>query len=361
MVSGCWIALSSDGPPGAKDYVGLKYLLHETSYQVYSDGSYIQHSFTYQRLALDVLSFVMLVAEKKEFEISKILKERQLKMAEFLNSFLQDDGWLPNYGSNDGANLFPATDTDYRDFRTSLNFACGKSEFFNVNQAPQSSLAKQFEFREGGYYILKNNDIFSFIRCHSYKDRPAQNDMFHFDIWYKGKNIFCDAGSYSYNTDKKFKNNFIGVIGHNTIMINDINQMSQVLNFGYSNWTKAKKITFDKSHFLGENYAYKREFGIVQRRSINLKDKKIVVVDDLLNVYSLTNIKQIWNTKLEIEEINAYSIKVGDCVMQSNIEYRLEESYISDYYNTYTIGTRIIFEVNIDKDFRIETVMEFNE
>jgi len=28
MVSGCWIALPSDGPPGAKDYVGLKYLLH---------------------------------------------------------------------------------------------------------------------------------------------------------------------------------------------------------------------------------------------------------------------------------------------------------------------------------------------
>jgi hypothetical protein len=28
MVSGCWIALPSDGPPGAKDYVGLEYQLH---------------------------------------------------------------------------------------------------------------------------------------------------------------------------------------------------------------------------------------------------------------------------------------------------------------------------------------------
>jgi hypothetical protein len=338
---------------------GLKYLVKETSYQVYNDGSYIQHSFTYERLALDVLSFIFLVAQKKQFQIPNILKERHQKMIVFLNSFIQENGSLSNYGSNDGANLFPIDDSDYRDFRTSLNFAIGKSEFFDTLQKENTILDKKIEFNDGGYYILKNKNIFSFIRCHSYRDRPASNDMFHLDVWYKGKNIFCDAGSYSYNTKKAFKNNFIGVVGHNTIMINDSNQMLQVLNFGYSNWTKAKKVEFNDNNFLGNNYAYKKEFGIVQKRDVTLEESKLIIMDNLINISTQTNIKQIWNTKSKIEVIDKYSLKVEDCIISSNIPYKIEKSYISDYYNSYIVGNKIVFEININKDFEVNTTMEF--
>ncbi len=337
---------------------GLKYLLKETSYQVYSDGSYIQHSFTYQRLALDLLSFIFLIADKKQFKIPNILKEHHNKMILFLNSFIQENGWLPNYGSNDGANLFPIDSSDYRDFRTSLNFAMGKSIFFDIEQK-ENVIVKNIEFNDGGYYILKNSNIFSFIRCHSYKDRPASNDMFHLDVWYKGQNIFCDAGSYSYNTNKEFKNNFIGVIGHNTIMLNNTNQMKQVLNFGYSNWTNVKKIEFDETLFLGENYAYKKEFNIIQTRSVNLDTNKLIVIDNITNISTQINIKQVWNTKFKVEVIDKYSLKVDNCIMTSNIPYKIEKSYISDYYNSYVIGTKIVFEIDTTKDFKIDTKMEF--
>ena len=337
---------------------GLKYLLKETTYQVYDDGSYIQHSFTYQRLALNVLSFVFLVANKKNFNLPVILKSRHQKLMEFLYSFMQKDGWLPNYGSNDGTNLFPIDNSDYRDFRVSLNFACGKSDFFDT-PPNEIKLNKKIEFNDGGYYILKNKNIFSFIRSHSYKDRPAQNDMFHLDIWYKGKNIFCDTGSYSYNTDKQFKNNFIGVVGHNTIMINDSNQMKQVLNFGYSNWTKSKKNEFDKRHFLGENYAYKKVFGINQKRSVELEDNKFIILDNITNILEPTNIKQIWNTKSTVEVINKYSLKVDNCIIASNIPYKIKVSYISDYYNSYIDGSKIIFEIDAKEDLKIETIIEF--
>lgn len=353
---------------------GLKYLLKETSYQVYNDGSYIQHSFTYQRLALDVLSFVMAAAQKKNYELPIELKQRHQKMIEFLNSFIQENGWLPNYGSNDGANLFPVTGDDYRDFRSSLNFASAVNsgnvlfeehkrliEFFDIKVSQQIELEKKIEFSEGGYYILKNRDIFSFIRCHSYKDRPASNDMFHLDIWYRGKNILCDSGSYSYNTDKAFKDNFIGVVGHNTVMINNANQMEQVLNFGYSNWTKAKCIEFDANHFIGENYAYKNEFRALQQRRVNLEENKIVIIDSMKNISTKTNIKQIWNTKNKIEIIDKTTIKAENCIISSNVNVTTQDSYISDYYNSYIVGTRIIFETDIDTDFEIKTIIEFLE
>lgn len=350
---------------------GLKYLLKETSYQVYNDGSYIQHSFTYQRLALDVLSFVMAIAKKLNYELPKELKHRHQKMIEFLNSFIQENGWLPNYGSNDGANLFPITYDNYRDFRSSLNLAnivnSGYSlfeghkklvEFFSLEDKGLKEVEKKIEFKDGGYYILKNKNLFCFIRCHSYKHRPASNDMFHLDIWSSDKNIFCDTGSYSYNTDKKFKNNFIGVMGHNTVMINDSNQMAQVLNFGYSNWTKAKCIDFSKNHFFGENYAYQKEFGIVHQRDLKLEDDKIIIIDNIKTIKENTNIKQIWNTKFEVEVIDEYTLKVDEFIISSNIKYKLETSYISDYYNSYVEGTRIVFETDIAENFEIKTLIE---
>jgi hypothetical protein len=355
--------------------LGKKILLNELDKQVYADGSYLCHSFNYQREILDELTFLLLILKNNFYNEKELIDKligKNKKMIVFLNSFIQDNGWLPNYGSNDGANLFPVLESDYRDYRTSLNFASAVCmgeilydrnlellELFNIVSKRRNDLIKKIEFNDGGYYILKNKDIFSFIRCHSYKDRPAQNDMFHLDVWYKGKNIFCDSGSYSYNTDKKFKNNFIGIVGHNTVMINDTNQMAQVLNFGYSNWTKAKKLSFDKNHFLGENYAYKKEFGIVQKRGVDLEDNKLIIIDHITNISTQTNIKQIWNTKYKVEVVDKYSLKVDNCIITSNIKYKLEKSYISDYYNSYIIGTRIVFEIDSKEDFKIETTMEF--
>lgn len=148
------------------------------------------------------------------------------------------------------------------------------------------------------------------------------------------------------------------MVGHNTVMINDSNQMAQVLNFGYSNWTRAKCIDFDENHFLGENYAYQKHFGVVHERDIKLEDDKIILIDNIKNIKETTNIKQIWNTKFDVEMIDAYSLKVDEYIISSNIKYKLETSYISDYYNSYDDGVRIVFEIDTSKDFEIRTIIE---
>ena len=341
---------------------GLRYLLQETSYQIYEDGSYIQHSFMYQRLALDVLSFVFLVAEKKRYELPEVLRERHKKMICFLSAFMQEDGRLPNYGSNDGSNLFPVKESDYLDFRVSLDFAKGESEFFDIpNKKSVACDDKKRAFEDGGYYILKNENFFCFIRSHSYRHRPASNDMLHLDVWYKGENILCDSGSYSYNTDKKFKSNFIGVLGHNTVMIEDEEYMPQVLNFGFSNWTQAKTLEFSASRFVAQNYAYKKRFGVIHQREVQLQEDKIIVIDKIKGVKKRIDIKQIWNTCYSVEPMNRFSVKVGKCIITSNIEYNCTKGYISKYYNSYKEGTRVIFETQSDQDFEIETVIACKE
>jgi len=353
---------------------GMSSLLEESTYQIYNDGSYIQHSFTYQRLVLDLLSLVSVIAKKKEVDLPMTLRTRHQKMMKFLSAFVQPNGWLPNYGSNDGVNLFPLSGDDYRDFRSSLNFASilnsGKqlfeghtaiADFFGLTSAGVMEIETKRAFEDGGYYILKNENIFAFIRCHTYRHRPAQNDMFHLDVWYKGENIFCDTGSFSYNTNKAFKEHFTGVKGHNTIGINGANQMESALNFGYTNWTQALCSAFDEAHFLGENYAYHKQFGIVHNRDIMLNKEQIVVNDRLSSIVKMTSVEQYWNTLHEVVEIDDRSVRVGRCVLSSTVAYRIEESYISDYYNSYKIGKRIVFVCESESDVVITTTMEFEE
>lgn len=89
-----------------------------------------------------------------------------------------------------------------------------------------------------------------------------------------------------------------------------------------------------------------------------MENDKIVIVDSIKNIKENTNIKQIWNTKFEVSHIDEYSLKVDGCIISSNIKHRLEKSYISDYYNSYVEGIRIIFEIDTTIDFDIKTIIE---
>ena len=43
-----------------------------------------------------------------------------------------------------------------------------------------------------------------------YSDRPAQADQLHFDLWWRGENIVCDAGTYLYNGLEPWRNGLRG-------------------------------------------------------------------------------------------------------------------------------------------------------
>ncbi|MHB2151114.1 heparinase II/III family protein [Calditrichota bacterium LG25] len=360
--------------PDSESFVqkGLKYLQKELTYQVYADGSYIQHSFNYQRLVLDVLSFVLTIAQKMNFSVPSFLKSKHKKLLNFLNAFVQPNGFLPNYGHNDGSLLFPLSTRVYRDFRENLNWAGALQtpalsyfpqnntlvDFFGLTKGPEKKPETPTRFDAGGYYILRNENFFTFVRCHSYKHRPAHSDMLHLDIWHKDLNIFCDTGTFSYNTDTEFKKNFFGTLGHNTIMLNDSNQMQEILHFGWADWLKSKLLKYASDTFIGEHYGYLKRFKVVHRRQIRLKNNKIQVIDVISGNNQSINIKQIWNSPLTFKQIDDTKFANAVVSIYSSISGRQTKSLISDFYNSYVSGTRIIFETQTTLPFTIETVIK---
>src|SRR5690606_34236662 len=149
------------------------------------------------RVVIQLLSFGISLFEKNNQKLSLFVYDKAYKSVNFLYQCMQDEtGWLPNYGSNDGALFFPFTELDYRDYRPQLNtlhlILTGK-ELFNsasifedynwlngkLNNKVFLPIEKKYgaqSFDIGGYHLCRINNLMTFVRCGNHKDRPAQAD-----------------------------------------------------------------------------------------------------------------------------------------------------------------------------------------
>ncbi len=220
---------------------GKRWFEQEIAYQIYEDGTFLQFSMNYHRVAVQLLTLALQIAHRNGERWANVVYDRARKSLHFLR-VCQDaaTGWLPNYGNNDGALFFPLTESHFRDFRPQLA-ALEKV----LSYSPQTTVGKQatvsdgtYAFPQSGYYVLRDMATLTCIRCGQYKDRPFQADNLHLDIWVDGKNILRDAGSYLYNTDERWTRYFAGTASHNTVMLGDHDQMRKGPRFIWYDWIK---------------------------------------------------------------------------------------------------------------------------
>lgn len=315
---------------------GKKYLEQEGLKQIYEDGSYIQHSNNYHRLMLQIYAWCYRLAVLNNIKFSNELTNRIKLAIDFLYQ-MQDEktGMVPNYGSNDGALIFPLSSCDYLNYKPQLNtinyiingkklYKPGKHEedllwFCGIEAVKSKDIAKVIRitkrFDKGGYYVFRNKDSFGMIRCTKFKHRPGQADMLHFDLWYKGINVLTDVGSYSYNPEKKFRGYFNATKNHNTVTINNQNQMKKGPRFLTIDWPEGflEEFIFDKDKILFSGYhiAYKN----IHTRKIEYKDNCYIITDEIENKDgNKINIKLNWNIGTELKRIkdNKFKLIIND-------------------------------------------------
>jgi Heparinase II/III N-terminus/Heparinase II/III-like protein len=255
--------------PAAKKWkvLGKRWLQEEIAYQVYPDGTYLQFSMNYHRVALQLMCWAIRLSELNKESLDEMIYSRARKSLYFLHT-CQDttSGQLPNYGNNDGAWFFPLSDNDFRDYRPLLNTASlildKKNLYADVIHSLEDAAWYGFDvrrrervtqpiavaastelFKRGGYAVHKDQDTLTFLRCGAYKDRPGQADNLHLDLWIKGKNVLRDAGSYLYNTDEPILRYFAGTQGHNTVMLGEYDQLLKGPRFIWWYWTKCKELS----------------------------------------------------------------------------------------------------------------------
>lgn len=229
--------------------------------------------------------------------------------------------------------FFRLNNDHYRDYRSQLTALASvlginaaidhdaEDEFwYSSSHAPQKALDLSpalYSFDKGGYYIIKEVDALTFIRCGSYKDRPSQADNLHLDIWYKGENLLLDAGSYKYNTDEQVLKYFIGTASHNTVMLNGYDQMQKGSRFIWYHWTQCVDTSLSESEneviFKGTIAAFSQlNPGIRHTRTVT-KIKGAPewrIHDTITNLPEGMQVTQLWH--LPFNKENAFSIKARD-------------------------------------------------
>lgn len=349
----------------AKD--GRKYFEQEIAYQIYDDGTFLQFSMNYHRVVIQLLSLGISITEKNQKPFSSQVYTKAYKSLNFLYQCLQEEnGYLPNYGANDGAWFFPLSDSDYRDYRQQLNtlhtiltqknlyvdakfmedayWVMGEGK--TVSNQVKKSISKitgTISFETGGYYLFRTSTSFTFLRCGNHKDRPSHADNLHLDVWVQGENVLRDSGTYKYNTAKKYQAYFSGSQGHNTVSVDGQSQMLKGSRFIWYFWSQAKEATWSETE---DTYIFKgaiSAFRFINPKCIHTRtveiaknDLKWVVTDEVQHTKGLTK-SQIWHTENTNWDIKAVS-------NNKVISTERGMSYNSSGYGQKLTGNAIVFK-----------------
>ena len=287
--------------------LGRRILECEARRLIYADGAFVQHSVNYHRLMLHDYIWAVRLGELHGQPFTRELKERVGRAGEFLFQIQDEEsGSVPYYGQNDGALVLPLSNCDYHDFRSvtgAAQFLTRATRPFDAGRwdedllwlfGPQalsspheSSPRRDFGADTGGYYTLRSAHSFVFTRCAVFRHRPAQADMLHVDLWWRGQNIAVDAGTFSYNTPEPWNNAFAGTASHNTVTVDEHDQMDQVGRFIWLPWLRGEVRRFAAdgqfAYFEGGHDGYHRLADpVTHRRAIvRLGDDRWLVLDSL--------------------------------------------------------------------------------
>ncbi|MDK2946239.1 MAG: hypothetical protein PWQ85_1015 [Geotoga sp.] len=325
-----------------------KLLDREIQSQFFSDGGYVQYSFNYQRFALQIIEFVLKISKKTGFDISEKSKKFIKNSVMLMYQMQEENGDLPNYGSNDGSLIFPVTSCDYRDFRPIINSLYAILEnkrlydpgiydeeilWFGDKELNKIPILKKKRlssaFKEAGLYSLRNDNSFLMITLQDFKSRPAHMDQLHIDVWYKGRNIFCDSGTFSYASE--LGNKLTLTEAHNTVVVDNKEQMKKYGPFLVYDWSISKKVQFDNISFKGTMIS---KNGYSHTRKIKMT-KKGYLIEDFVKGYG-KECKFYFHTPFEVRIVNdGFELLEKDKVIAKvkttgNIE--VKKAYRSLYY-----------------------------
>lgn len=270
---------------------GYKLMDEEIRKQFLPDGGFTQYSFNYHRFTLQILECLYKISEKTDIYITE--SKRILNSVLLLYQVQEGNGDVPNYGSNDGALVFPLSTCGYRDFRPVLNtmyslienkrlYEAGNYDeellwFGKTDKLELKNIEKKsIEFKDSGFYVFRHDGGFLMTCLQDYKSRPAHMDQLHIDLWHRGVNIFCDGGTFSYASE--IGNELSSTSAHNTLKIPDKEQMNKRRAFLVTNWTKKEKAKWFNSSFLGKMSS---QNGYEHERRILLDGKDYTIKDEV--------------------------------------------------------------------------------
>jgi hypothetical protein len=283
--------------------------------QVFTDGVAKEQTPFYQRYLIDFISLATLAAEHSSFSFSTTFLNRYQKMIEFCFALMDENGYMPNIGDEDGGRAIQLSEieTSYSDSlvvasslisdnKIGAEFSQNEFSFWLSGKLPgqfvrDSNIDKKQSvsyFPLGGYVIFHKN-INNFGH-HFIMDFGPQGlgrlaahghaDALSVLLSINNQPVLIDCGTYLYLSSSQIRDHFRGTSAHNTVMINNEHQAVPMGPFQWGRKVTAKVLQFEKNpdqfSIAAEHDGYVHK-GIVHRRSVKITGEgEWIITDDIL-------------------------------------------------------------------------------
>lgn len=347
------------------------------------DGSNYESSTSYHRLVTELMFFPMILGDENNIKFSQEYKDRLEKMFEFLAKIIKPNGKIPMIGDVDNGRLLIFSNysswevNDVRDllslggeyFNNTLlkNGGAIRKEdklwiFNSLSDEEEKYYNRSVKFDDGGYYILRNSEIYCFIRCGELSCRGqgghSHNDQLSFELNVQGEDFIVDTGTGVYTANKNIRNLFRSTRQHNTVYIKgyEQNYFDENSLFEMREETFAKCIKFEDDCFEGNHQGYLKKLNTIHNRKVKLKDKEIEIKDFInksegiicLNLHPKVEVKEERNKIVLLKENKKIALIVKD------ISYRIVNSVFSKKYGEISNNKRIEIKIKNILEVRIE-------
>ena len=258
--------IALDRPPWRE--LGWSWLNRALQTQIGSYGEYIQHSTNYHRLMLQVALWVDMVLRGAHRPWPSLTLEALRRASHWMFSMIDPaSGGVPNLGANDGALILPLSSTPYGDFRPTVQAAARAFLRTGLPIGPWDELALWLGLPASGLttdsdaYLAENlrgRASWAYLRASRFKSRLSHMDQLHFDLWWRGLNVARDAGTFLYNGEPPWDNPLVSTHLHNTITVDDRDQMTRGGRFLVLDWFPAysRNLLEADEKILGRVHAY---------------------------------------------------------------------------------------------------------
>jgi len=282
---------------------GRMSLEREAAQQIFPDGSYSMYSLNYHRFVLQMILYAIKLGELNASPLpDSVYRVANLSVDYMAQLIDPQTGQMPVYGSNDGALVLPLNNCDFTDYRPVLQLGsflmkgkrlfesgawdedlywlCGSESLMTKVDAPEQT---NQNFSNGGVYVLHNASSKAVVRCTNFQERSSHADQLHVDLWWRGNNIACDAGTYLYSGDGVWRNGLAHTSSHNTVLVDSKDQMKMVSRFTWVDWAQGKVLQHDEKKWQGEHDGYTHLPDPVthKRTVLMLDDDRWLIVDHL--------------------------------------------------------------------------------
>jgi hypothetical protein len=232
-------------------------LVSELEHQVREDGCAHEASIAYHRLVTELfLCGTLAVNALVPGQLPDWYRDRLQRMLEFVRDYTRPDGLAPQVGDADDGRFLPLGDygADPRDHR----------HLFAQADLPFSFATTSAAFRESGFYVLRDTDVYAIVRCgdtgrHG-RGGHAHNDQLSFELLVGGEPLVVDPGTYVYTADPQARNLFRSTSYHATLSIDggEQNELHTDDLFAMQDRARPELLAWDGRAFEGRHHGFAR-------------------------------------------------------------------------------------------------------